>query len=715
MEPGLSMQSRKGKRRNLETDSVSSRSKSQFFRDTIGLTGLIIVLAGGATTLSILAFLIFLWFGEGTSSGEDAPSIWRWVILSQWVTQAVTLSTVVIRIAITSQASLFTSLIAAVMLERHGVPLSRIAEVSLIRASNDGPLRLGYLLVTSVRKSPLQAILALILLFTSFAIQFSSTILVSDLASSALVNDPQTTQMPVFMTTELISLNHQTNNWLGQPTSYSHYGEISPEVDTSPNDTGVSDTGATRRVFLPVAAEARSSLRRYEGKAFTFNSRFVCVRPTLEIMLSITTTTDNISTIPFSLQAEGNISYSTTFSQAGLDMPPECEQGSCFPSSFNCSLPQFQLSSTQARQGFTDSICLPAGDYFASSAKNFTLSESIIPNYAAMILFFRTNGTYDLWRGPNLENNRPSYLNGNFRLRDQPSSHGEWVTYNQKIGGLLGNERITNGVVRLDVSMCFQQAAFDFSDVELSTDKDLVEPSVTWDSVAKSWNTTAVRTMLGVSTSYNVSDQGNYNVDLIENSAHINTSQYFTNKIINNIYNSPNIQNTSLFMDTQGSGRSHIQPHIEYQAIFQDTLNTTNRPGVAMQATLTALSGSIINEAIAQFDGTENVTTTSSIVVLAPRHFRGLLVVIALITVNMLCGIVIIIQFLVHTHYSSQGNYWHAVSQIISEHTAWILEDSTQSTDDVVAQRLKEFDPEVKITLSERCGRVQPVMQGYKT
>ena len=334
-----------------------------------------------------------------------------------------------------------------------------------------------------------------------------------------------------------------------------------------------------------------------------------------------------------------------------------------------------------------------------------------------MILFFRSNGTYDLWRGPNLKGDIPTYLSGNFRLRDEPSSHGEWITYNRTIGGLFGDEMKTNGVLRLDISMCFQQVAFDFSDVKLATANDLVEPSVTWDPVTRSWNTSSVRAMLGVlnATSYNMSSQGSYTVESIENSAHLNTSQFFTNKIINNIYNSPNIQNTSLFMDTQGSGRSHIQPHIEYQAIFQDTLNTTNQPGVAMQATLTALSGSIINEAIAQFDGQENVTITSSVVVLAPRHFRGLIAVVALIAVNMLCGIVITIEFLLHTRYSSQGNYWHAVSQIISEHTAWILEDSTQSTDDVVAERLKEFDPEVKITLSTRCGRVQPVMQGYKT
>jgi hypothetical protein len=702
--------------KELDTEGPTDCGKFRFIRRSLGSWGIFVTLGGVTLTLAILGFLGFLWFGEGAAGGDGTFALWRWVMLGQRVTQAITLSTLVMRIAVTAQASIYTSLIAAIMIEKHGVPLSRIAEVSMIRSTNDGPFKLAWLLFTSARKSPTQALLVLILLATSVAVQFSSTILVSDLGFSALVADPKNESLALYMTNDTISLNHQTNNWLGRPTAYMPFGEAPFQGDPSPSELGASDTGVVRRVYLPVSQTQRTTLRRYKGQGFGFKSRFVCIRPSVNMTITVNAPPPFTATIPFFLQVHGNISHRTAFSRAGLFLPSNCSDGSCFPTSFNCSLPQFEYTTTAARQGFTSSLCLPDGGVVAASAKNYTLSEEPIPSYAEMFLFFRSNGTYDLWRGPNR-----TVLQGNFRLPNISATEGEWITYERAIGGNFNGERLDNGILRLDMSMCFQQLAFDFSDVQLSTDRDLSEPSVSWDAGKKLWDTSAIRRLLGIlpvqpanTTSTlsagNPEDRGIFRVDSLKNPRHLNTTQFFTNKLINNLYNSPNDQNVSLFMDTQGSGRSNFLPHVEYQALFADILNMTNRPGVAMQAALTAISGSIINEAIPQFDAAGSATITPSVQVLTPQRRLGFFIVVGIVFLHMLCGTAITVLFLRSTRYSVQGNYWHAISQTVSGHTSWIMQNSTQLTDNEVSGRLKGVDPQVKIAFSDRTRRIQIVV-----
>ncbi|KAH8675181.1 hypothetical protein BGZ61DRAFT_536460 [Ilyonectria robusta] len=99
------------------------------------LTSLIILF--GAVT-----FLSWLWFQDR----EDTT--WRRVMLSGRSTQAITLTGVLIRAAIGSLAAIMTSMIASIAVERHGVPKSAIAEVSIARFTNAGPRSFSKLLLS---------------------------------------------------------------------------------------------------------------------------------------------------------------------------------------------------------------------------------------------------------------------------------------------------------------------------------------------------------------------------------------------------------------------------------------------------------------------------------------------------------------------------------------------------------------------------------------
>ncbi|TLS21125.1 uncharacterized protein PpBr36_10511 [Pyricularia pennisetigena] len=694
------------------------RKRRPWYR--IGFWGFMTIIHGTILSFAFLAFLSFLWLTKERFDPELAGPTWRWVMLGGRVTQAITLATVLIRIAVTTKAAVFTSLIACIMLEKHGVPLSQVAELSVLRCVNDGPMRLAWLLLTSCRKSPLLSIVSLGLILTTVAVQFSSTILVSDLDFTRIIGEPGNTSMPVFMNMDVINLNHQSNGWVERPTAYIPFGELGSGMNSTPTQLGVSDTGIVRKVFLPVSTNDQEHVRRYSGQAVVFNSRFVCMRPS--VSAAAVTSSANVwpgtSFLPLFLSVWGNIDYEATFADAGMPLPPNCPGGSCFPSAFNCSLSQHMDASAHQRQGFTNSICMPDGSGAASSAKNFTLPEDeAVPAYAGVFLFFRSNSTIDLWRGPN-----DTALNGDFPLPNPPTPAGEWVTYERAVGGRMGGMRFINGGMRLDMSICFQQLTFDMSDVKVFSPRDLERPVVSWDSAKMRWDTNAVRRMidptsqdLGADGSrpnmLSPAERGTYEVESISSTRSRNMATYFNNKLINSNYNSPQTNNVSLFMDPLGLGKPTISPHVEYQVLFSDALNSTNRPGCAFQAVLTAMAGSAINEAIPQFNMMGNTTLTLSVSILTPRRVKGLIAVFAIVLGNMACGITVMALFFLKTKFSTRGNSWQAVSQLVSEHTAWLLEESAELTDEEIEKKFtRDMDPSVQIARSGKTGRVQVML-----
>ncbi|KAJ5014694.1 hypothetical protein K4K57_001130 [Colletotrichum sp. SAR 10_99] len=337
----------------------------------------------------------------------------------------------------------------------------------------------------------------------------------------------------------------------------------------------------------------------------------------------------------------------------------------------------YGFDSRFVKQGLTNGLCLPDGSNARASAENFTISGEPVTAWSEAFLFFRTNGTHELWRSSD-----GRFLSINLALPNVSYTDGEWITYERPIAELTPEgRRINKGVLRLDMTICFQQVAINFADVKVSSEKDLTEPEVTWDADGKVWDTRKVQRQLGIGPRSNTTTRrGIYSVDFIQNRQHLNATQYLTNKLINDLYNSPR-DNISIFMDPLGSGISHVKPNVEYQAIFSDILNATNRPGVAMQSTLTALSGSIINDALPQFDVKGNAVLTSSLNVLTPQSFRGLMIVFGVVALNMAVGLAVLLIFMVQCRYSSQGNYWQGIAQIVSDETAWLLEGATQSSD----------------------------------
>jgi hypothetical protein len=166
-------------------------------------------------------------------------------------------------------------MIASIALERRGVPMDQAAQVSIARFSNTGPEAFFMLLLARESMEWLLRMLMALLIITSLASQFTSTLLLSDMVSGPVISFAEN------MTTSydkpyLTYADADYNN----PTQFETFAEYSED---GANTEGVDDTGIVLRAFLPIAQQQiRQSLHRYEGLSYIYDAHVLCVRPVFE-------------------------------------------------------------------------------------------------------------------------------------------------------------------------------------------------------------------------------------------------------------------------------------------------------------------------------------------------------------------------------------------------------------------------------------------------
>ena len=187
-------------------DTRSAKDKRLPILLSIGCTGCIALVLGSALTLIALAFLVFLWTGEGpVPGGEQAFRIWRDIMLNGQIAQAVTLTSLILRVVSASQATICTSMVAALLLERRKIPLSCVARISAMRSVNGGPRDLLQIILSQLRGLAIhtESVLLSVLFISAVGMQFSSTILVSDFDEASLIGYPNLSRINI-ATSEMI-------------------------------------------------------------------------------------------------------------------------------------------------------------------------------------------------------------------------------------------------------------------------------------------------------------------------------------------------------------------------------------------------------------------------------------------------------------------------------------------------------------------------------
>lgn len=245
-----------------------------------------------ALTLAII-FITWIWW-----TSHDDPSWRRWVLTPNRLSLSVTLTGVAIRTAVGVLATFATAMIASVAVEQHGVHLHAIAQVSIARFASGGPMSLLFAALNASGLDTMARIIVLVLVLTTFTIQLTSTLLVSDLKPGHIVSFPK--QVPntftfdkgsngnaVTMMQSPTAVDSFTRDyWIQSPRFAETFAEHS---ESAAQAEGLDDTGPTVRAFIPLAMQGdREVLHEFRGMARVIDSRVVCVRPQLtEIRLCL--------------------------------------------------------------------------------------------------------------------------------------------------------------------------------------------------------------------------------------------------------------------------------------------------------------------------------------------------------------------------------------------------------------------------------------------
>ncbi|RYP18893.1 hypothetical protein DL765_003681 [Monosporascus sp. GIB2] len=197
----------------------------------------------------------------------------------------VTLASLLIRLVVSAQTTTAISLVASVLLESH-VHLVRVPDVSMLRFANPGLLVTSRIMLEYIFAPPFVGILGLCLILSSIALQFSSTILLSDFDTVPALTVNQTNQLNVSYRyySPLRSTNQVSYSgalWTATPSEFPVFAEYNDPGYRRFSDA-VHDTGVTVRSFLPISSKlTRMGLDRYHGYSTMMDMRVACIRPVL--------------------------------------------------------------------------------------------------------------------------------------------------------------------------------------------------------------------------------------------------------------------------------------------------------------------------------------------------------------------------------------------------------------------------------------------------
>lgn len=669
--------------------------------ESLGLWACAIIAGGTALTLAILGFLIFLWFGEGPSGGERATYVWRKIMLSEtWPAQTITICALIVRSVAAAQAAVCTSLVAALLLERRRLPLSKVVPVSIKRGVNDGPFSLIREVLSWKYLQPLFCLeigLLLIVTLVTFGIQFTSTVLLSGFDSTTLVQFPQYLQRNVILSAKAADQATNINSFSQFPPSYATFGELETSDMPDPNPQGVSDTGVKLRSFVPFEEKERLKLRAYRGPALSEKTQVMCMRPNIDARVSWLKATSELGTMP-TASISGTISYNDTLEEAALDDSAACSsfqtpdggnQTMCLPQNFTCTLP---LRATHIADPLpVIAFChLPAEVLENAGHVNF---EGYMQQWNASSPLWSANA--NAWVYLTLSTNLTveavdgelgSRKNSSTSLNTPLAKAGEWDTY----------EVLPN--MALNVSLCFAGLQTDVYNVSMSTVTDLKEPEVRWDPIHGEDGASQGQLLMGTTGSRpHAAERGILSIsdfrkpdDLkIEDVDGSSSALWRGPSAFTGMFASQSGGSWIMCNNCAFDGWA-IPPDIA--ALFARTIHTTGRAGWAIQNFLTTYTESWYAQILPQFDVAADIDVTFSTQVRIPRHWGGLIAALVMIIVNLVCVWAITVLYVIHTRYSRQGNVWHTVSQIMSEDTRLILEQSNQLMDEDVEKRLKMDD-----------------------
>jgi hypothetical protein len=635
--------------KNKDTQVNYDESDSYFVVHDIRRLGsktIFILLATTLVVAGVCGTLAFLWFADSQNAS------WHSIMVSGWATRSVALSALLLRTAVDLQAAIASAILASLLMEsKHGLDLYQLANVSPMRAATSSLWTLGSSLLgrfTQCSSSHRQNIhvyaMMLSLLVTTSILQFSSTLLLSDLKIGPLVGHHFTSEVRTSISySGEVEKIPRDSSWTTNPPLFPTFGEYS-EAPSGVED-GIADTGVLLRAFPPFStAEDRQRLASYEGNALVLDARVSCQAPVL---------TQFNASAPTSLNRQ-LIGVVAPSKKSGL-------LRGIAATPFDCAVAwEGQISICQ--------IGLPAGSFTGSLTSHFTESKT----YGATFLVI-----------------------------DAAANHGsEWLQVTTDSGGV-----IDTSTAQISMSMCFAPWDAAILKVRFLGETNRTEPVLPyWKRFQSSevleylipGSNKSSRPIMSMDKPQNLlgdrpppqrrpivqSDIGGSSAAVRGTIAPLpgNWTAFVGGVPLVTVVDS---------FETAPSQVISADPALA--AIFTDALDISNSVSWALSSLLTVLSTTNYYGQQAAFDRLDDVVVSSFQDVLYPRDYVGFTVVMWVLVAHFLLVGLLIVLFVLYTRHTLLGNAWSAFAQLAeSPHLRKHIVDISTKTDSETYQHLKD-------------------------
>lgn len=669
----------------------------------LGYWQMSVLILGNIAILFAVAVLCYLWISVSRKSAEG-KSVWEMIVFSGWILRVITLTSIIIRTAMTMQATVFCMVLASITLQRGGVLIQNAAAVSIYRFTNSGPHNMILPLFFAQRgwKSDIAMVMTALLSLTTVCSQFTSTILLMDLGQ-ARIQTPTRKFDVAYGANENQSMlsgefyvSSYTNSWTERPSNLPVFAEKTSEnivLHNRDNDGGLYATGSTIRAFLPLDKKDRDALAEYKGPAAIMDSRVLCMSPYIrelkyyEAGLSVINERGDNYTYPFIEATVGIDTFlehqdellSKGFLTSGVDNPARDIK-------FYCKTPRI-LSYPPPFYEWPLSLCSPV--YPGLQSLNSSGERIFDDTFQYTWVVLNMTGYDTLWANSTVMNSTIVNATADAQSGGYGDSvDGEWTKFS-----FPSPDVETAETLDMSLSLCFSAVTSRNALITARANWNLTEPTLVKDADKVRYNSTLIRRFLGVETGTkdDLDHESRQIADLVnvdDDSSLLVTDNWITPSLVDELLNQYNFAAAAAMMCIWCS--LDVSVHEGYINLFENTLRATTHPALAIQALLTS-------RALQIYEGRRTDLTTPDTALLniiepfqVPIRISGLSSILALIAFHILLMMYVIVLFFKIEGPTSLGQSWQAVAQLEGEETRETIEFAKKGTDIEVGSWLTE-------------------------
>ncbi|KAM7197913.1 hypothetical protein V8F20_006361 [Naviculisporaceae sp. PSN 640] len=679
----------------------------------IGRLNITTLTIGLVLCLGVVAYIAFLWLSSPACGVSEPGEVWKAIALSNNFGISITISSVIVRLAMALQLGVAFSVVGALVLENGVAPIQSVPFILTMRGSGKvSVVELAQLVSQTSGTNDLLNLITVVLVLTTALSQFTSTLLLTDLGTSPFLNKTQTalvnyglkeTSPDVGDLEGYQAASDDVDFWSSGATEYPVFAEYSEPRPPQDNQS-TQDTGLTLRAFPPFKTTAeRASLYRWDGLTAAFDTRVTCLTPRVKANLSIDATEWE--------WVDGWTSKIEITGYADLELPQHMAWSDVNPDSgptnqstrarFKCpvSLPSLTFASRSTSE-WAITIC-ELGSTEDTSLIHFFTESPLQPDskWTAGIQYivFNTTGTRQDWLEGSGSTNRSTenwHILVISNLTETSDSPAPWTRLS-----VAGDSSLS-----IMLSVCVTPYIYGRNMPVNMTRSGPPAPEAVlrrYDRGPYFGMSEIVSLHAGAAKGLTDAERGILTLHKRENwTADLVDARHFAEKATDILWrgNMPVVRNGSavgvmlcrfcLNLDSRTIFRAH-QSHI---MVFQQVLRQTGSLAYAIQALFTILLQRGWYDYIDEFDvwaeASYTMYTSNSLI---PVRMVGMPVVMATILAHNIVVLTVVIMFLRPQRISVVGNLWQGFGQVVtSNKMAWLAERYTTALDKEVAKDLKD-------------------------